>query len=88
MGAYLGLLIGPGLSVWVVLAVAGQSRAGRTACYLTLGWAPGATISLYALPWLSAPQAIPGVLVLLVVVSLVARRWAEWPTRPAHHPGG
>lgn len=77
IGAYLGLLIGPGLSVWGVLAIARQRHAGRTAGYLTFGWVLSATISIYALPWLRAPQSAPGVLVLLVTASLAARLWAD-----------
>lgn len=76
IGAYLGLLVGPGLSIWGMLALARQGRAGRTASYLTIGWAPSATAAVYVVTWLGAPENLPGVLVLLIIVSLVARRRA------------
>jgi hypothetical protein len=87
IGAYLGLLTGPGLSVWGLLAVAKQGRAGRTALYLTLAWVPGATAALYVVNWLGAPQNLPGVLALLVVTSFVARLWANSSAHLAHHRG-
>jgi len=87
-GAYLGLLVGPGLVVWAALALARLSHAGRTAVSLTLGWALTATTLVYTIPWLGTPQRIPGVLVLLVAASLVARLWAERPARSAHHRSG
>ena len=88
IGAYTGLLVGPGLSIWGVLAVAKQGRAGRTALYLTIGWVPGATAAVYGVTWLGDPQNLPGVLMLLVIVSIVARLWANSSTRLAHYRGG
>jgi hypothetical protein len=81
IGAFLGLLVGPGLGAWASLALARQERAGRTAGYLTIGWALSATIMIYVLYWLDTPHNVPGVLMLLAGVALAARALAGWPAR-------
>jgi hypothetical protein len=76
IGAYTGLIIGPALLVWASLRVAQQANAGKTAVYLLIGWAVMASGTLYALSQFDTTHSIPGMIVLLGVVSLAARGWA------------